>query len=275
MSDFLVSKETVGETSVSYSTQAVGIEVQKVSAVETLDLTQLLIKCITEMLGMFIFIFLSLGGVQSALKTNANELSVNPTLAFIEIAMCFGFGLSAAIFFSYRISGGALNPAVNFGLFVAGVMDPITLAAYTIAQMAGASIACGIVSVVFPGDFKGANQIFAGTSVAQAFFLELILTAGLVLIVLFLAVEKSKITFYAPMVIGTYVFIAHLLAIPYTNTSINPARSFGASIASGIWNDHWLFWVAPLLGASLSGALYRFYKFAEYHTLNPGQDADH
>ncbi|KAI9345568.1 aquaporin-1 [Obelidium mucronatum] len=230
----------------------------------------------TEALGMFIFLFLSLGGVQSALKTNsAAELAANPTLAFIEISLCFGFGLATAIFFSYRISGGALNPAVNFGLFVAGVMDPLTLGAYTIAQMIGATAACGAVDAIFPGDFKGANQVFPGTTITQAFFLELILTMGLVLTVLFLAVEKSKITFYAPMMIGVYVFIAHLLAIPYTNTSINPARSFGASVVAGVWNDHWLFWIAPLVGGGVAGAIYRGYKLIEYESLNPGQDADH
>ncbi|KAI9345567.1 aquaporin-like protein [Obelidium mucronatum] len=237
---------------------------------------KLLIQSATECFGMFIFLFLALGGVQSALRTNsADELALNPTLAFIEIAMCFGFGLSAAVFFAYRISGGALNPAVNLGLLVAGVMDPLTFVAYTVAQTIGAVIACGIVSAVFPGDFKGANQLFDGVSTGQGFFLELILTLGLVLTVLFLAVEKSKITFYAPMMIGTYVFIAHLLAIPYTNTSINPARSFGASVAAGVWNDHWLFWVAPLGGGALAGAIYRGYKYVEYETLNPGQDADH
>ncbi|KAI8620394.1 aquaporin-like protein [Chytriomyces sp. MP71] len=225
---------------------------------------------------MFLFLFLSLGGVQSAIKTAGTTLAVNPTLAFIEISLCFGFGLASAIFFSYRISGGALNPAVNFGLLVAGVMDPITFVAYTIAQCIGATIACAAVAVIFTNnDFKGANQLFPGVSVAQGFFLELILTFGLVITVLFLAVEKSKITFWAPMQIGIYVFIAHLLAIPYTNTSINPARSLGASIIAGIWDNHWIFWVAPLCGGALAGVVYRFYKFVDYESLNAGQDADH
>ncbi|KAI8618148.1 aquaporin-1 [Chytriomyces sp. MP71] len=238
------------------------------------DVTKLSIRAATEFLGMFIFIFLSLGGVQSALKTHAAELSINPTLAFIEISMCFGFGLATAIFFSYRISGGALNPAVNFGLFVAGAMDAATALAYTVAQLAGATAACWIVSLIFNNnDFKGANQLFAGVTIAQGFFLEVILTFGLVITVLFLAVEKSKITFYAPMMIGVYVFVAHLLAIPYTNTSINPARSFGASIVTGIWKDHWIFWVAPLVGGALAGLVHRLYKFVEYEDLNPGQDA--
>ncbi|KAJ3048552.1 hypothetical protein HDU99_009136, partial [Rhizoclosmatium hyalinum] len=193
-------------------------------AFEKRSIAKLALQSATEMLGMFIFIFLALGGVQSALYTN-NEAAraLNPTLAYIEISICFGFGLAAAIFFAYRISGGALNPAVNFGLFVAGVMDPITLVAYTISQSLGATLACAVVSQVFPGTFKGANQVFAPTTTAQAFFLEVVLTMGLVLTVLFLAVEKSKVAFWAPMMIGIYVFIAHLLAIPYTNTSINPA----------------------------------------------------
>ncbi|KAJ3198269.1 hypothetical protein HDU82_001255 [Entophlyctis luteolus] len=225
--------------------------------------------------GTFIFLFIAFGGVQSALRSNGPEqLALNPTLAFIEISLCFGLGLASAIFFAYRISGGALNPAVNFGLFLAGAIDPITLGAYTIAQTLGATAACATVAFVFPGDFKGANEVFTGTSGAQAFVLEALLTAGLVLTVLFLAVEKSRVTFWAPMAIGLYVFTAHLVSIPYTNTSINPARSFGAAFVSGNWNNHALFWFAPLSGAALAALLYNFYKYVEYEKFNPGQDAD-
>ncbi|KAJ3006778.1 UNVERIFIED_CONTAM: hypothetical protein HDU68_003890 [Siphonaria sp. JEL0065] len=237
--------------------------------------TKLGLQSFAEFLGTFIFLFISLGGVQSALKTNAADLATNPTLAFIEISLAFGFGLATAVFFAYRISGGALNPAVNFGLFVAGVMDIFTLTAYTLAQLAGATAACTAVDLAFPGEFKGANQLFEGVTYSQGFVIESILTAGLVLTVLFLAVEKSKITFWAPMFIGIYVFTAHLLAIPYTNTSINPARTFGAAIVTGNWDSHIsLFWLAPLTGGAIAGGIYRFFKFFDYECLNPGQDAD-
>ncbi|KAJ3400487.1 hypothetical protein CcCBS67573_g03034 [Chytriomyces confervae] len=235
---------------------------------------KLALQAATEWLGMFLFIFIALGGVQSALKTNAADLATDPTLAFVEISLCFGFGLATAIFFCYRISGGALNPAVNFGLLVAGVMDVKTAFVYTVAQLLGATVACGAVSAIFPGDFAGANQVFDGVGTIQAFLLEAILTFGLVLTVLFLAVEKSRITFLAPLIIGIYVFIAHLLAIPYTNTSINPARSFGASVVSGSWKDHWVFWIGPLLGGYVAGLVYRLYMIADYTELNAGQDAD-
>ncbi|KAJ3138808.1 hypothetical protein HK100_012204 [Physocladia obscura] len=225
---------------------ALGVGVKRISAAVYQDrrFRKLVLQSATEFLGMFIFIFLALGNVQSAVKTNASVLATDPSLAYIQIAIGFGCG------------------------------DPLTFLSYTIAQMAGATAACGTVAGIFPGDFKGANQVFSPTSVAQAFFLEVILTFGLVLTVLFLAVEKSKITFYAPMMIGVYVFVAHLIAIPYTNTSINPARSFGASIVAGIWNYHWIFWIAPLLGGAIAGVIYRGYKLIDYEKLNPGQDAD-
>ncbi|KAI9345569.1 aquaporin-1 [Obelidium mucronatum] len=237
--------------------------------------TKLGLQSFAEFLGTFLFLFLSFGGVQSALKTNSKTLEENPTIAFIQISLAFGFGLATAVFFAYRISGGALNPAVNFGLFVAGVMDIFTLTAYTLAQVAGATAAAAAVAFAFPGDFKGANELFDGVSYAQGFVIESILTAGLVLTVLFLAVEKSKITYWAPFQIGVYVFVAHLLAIPYTNTSINPARTFGAAIVTGNWNSHIsLFWAAPLAGGALAGGIYRFFKLAGYETLNADQDSD-
>ncbi|KAI8618147.1 aquaporin-like protein [Chytriomyces sp. MP71] len=223
---------------------------------------------------MFLFLFLSFGGVQSALATNAEQLVINPSLAFLQISLCFGFGLAIAIFFTYRISGGALNPAVNFGLMVSGIMDPFTFVAYTVAQVAGATLACTAVDFAFPGDFKGANQVFAGVRLEQAFVIESILTAGLVLTVLFLAVEKSKITFLAPLFIGIYVFVAHIISIPYTNTSINPARSFGAAMVTGVWENHDIFWSAPFAGAACAALIYKVFKIVGYEQLNAGQDSD-
>ncbi|KAJ3332416.1 hypothetical protein HDU76_000283 [Blyttiomyces sp. JEL0837] len=155
---------------------------------------------------MFIFIFLSLGGVQAALSIPHDV----PASTFLYIALIFGFGLTTAVWITYRISGGALNPAVNMGLLLAGIMPPIKALAYTIAQMLGATLACLAVSGIFPNSsgsqFKGINDVntASGITVVQAFFLEALLTMGLVLVVLFIAVEKSKATFMAPLLIGIY-----------------------------------------------------------------------
>ncbi|KAJ3118067.1 hypothetical protein HDU96_004071 [Phlyctochytrium bullatum] len=234
-------------------------------------LTALALQALTEFIGMFMFIFVALGAVQAGIATSVPAPDVS-TIFYISFA--FGIGLASAIFITYRISGGALNPAVNLGLLLAGVMPIQTFAAYTIAQMAGATAACGIVKSLFVGTFAGANELFRGTTAVQGIFMEAILTMGLVLTVLFLAVEKSKVAFMAPLQIGLYVFAAHLVSIPYTNTSINPARSFGASVVANKWNDHYVFWVGPFIGSALAAVVYRFYKFVNWESLNPGQDAD-
>ncbi|KAJ1555668.1 hypothetical protein HK405_014792 [Cladochytrium tenue] len=241
----------------------------------------LVLRSLAEALGMFVFLFLALGGVQAALAR-----SQAPAL---EIAVVFGLGLATAIALTYRISGGALNPAVNFGLAIAGAMPVSTALAYTVAQCAGGIAGCALVSALFDGpngkSFKGANTIQSftdpstGASVpactpVQALFIEAVLTMGLVLTVLFQAVEKHRATFMAPLTIGLYVFIAHLISLPYTNTSINPARSLGASVVTGVWSDHWIFWAGPAIGGLLAGSIHRFFKGVKYTTLNPGQDAD-
>jgi aquaporin related protein len=113
-------------------------------------------------------------------------------------------GLTIGIWLTYRISGGSLNPAVNLGLLIAGKMDTYTFLGYTVAQLAGSTAACGVVSIILPGEFKGANQLFGATSVLQGIVLEVVLTMILVLIVFFIAVEKSKATFLAPLIIGLY-----------------------------------------------------------------------
>ncbi|KAI9359975.1 aquaporin-like protein [Zopfochytrium polystomum] len=238
----------------------------------------LALQSLAEFYGMFVFIFLSLAGVQSAVFQGPA-----PT-ALLQISLVFGLALTTAVWLTFRISGGALNPAVNLGLLVAGAMDPVKAVAYTFAQCAGAVAACAAVAAVIPGShgkaFFGANAVQAASdgsaacSPAQAFVLEAVLTMGLVLVVLFMAVDKHRATFMAPLMIGLYVFIAHLISIPYTNTSINPARSLGASVVSGTWNDHWIFWAGPFTGAVVAGLIHRFYKAVDYESLNPGQDAD-
>lgn len=100
------------------------------------------------------------------------------------------------------------------------------------------------------------------------------LTAQLVLTVFFLAVEKHRATFLAPIGIGLSVFIAHIALTNYDGTSINPARSFGPAVVTHFVGYHWIFWVGPLLGSLLAFAVYSTLKWLEYQTANPGQDAD-
>ena len=111
-------------------------------------------------------------------------------------------------------------------------------------------------------------------SVVRGLFLEMFLTAQLVLTVYFLAVEKHRSTYLAPIGIGISVFIAHICGTNYDGTSINPARSFGPDVVTSFPGYHWIFWLGPFLGTFLAYGCYMSLKLLEYHTANPGQDAD-
>ncbi|KAI9199713.1 aquaporin-like protein [Polychytrium aggregatum] len=230
-------------------------------------LTKDLLQAGSELLGTFIFIFVSLGAVQAAIKTQGDAFN-------LTVATAFGVALTLAVSITYRISGGVLNPAITFALYLLNLFELRKSLLYATAQVIGASLATGAVALLFPGDFKGANQILDDKiTVLQVIGLETLLTALLVLVVLFLAVEKSRVTFLAPVFIGFTVFVAHLVLIPYDNTSLNPARSFAGSLAAGIWADHWVFWVGPLLGGAAAAGVYKFFKYVDYEELNPNQDA--
>jgi len=192
------------------------------------------------------------------------------------IAFGFGVGLMCMVWAFYRISGGHLNPAVTLGLFCSGAVSIIKCILYIIAQLCGGMLGALFAKALFPtphdGITRGANGIPEGRSVTAGFFLELILTFLLVYVVHMLALEVNNARNVAPFVIGAIVFVGHLIAIPITGTSMNPARSFGASVVSNQWDDHWVFWVAPLLGGVLASCVYRIFSFFNIQALNGNQD---
>jgi len=138
--------------------------------------------------------------------------------------------------------------------------------------MLGALFAKALFPTPADGVTRGFNAIADNRSVAAGFFLELILTFLLVFVVHMLALEVNNARNVAPFVIGSIVFVGHLIAIPITGTSMNPARSFGASVVSGKWDDHWVFWVAPLCGGICASIVYRCFSFFNIQALNGNQD---
>jgi len=238
------------------------------------------VQAMGEFLGTFFFIFSSLSSVQSSLQTVANATHMPKGMEQIGnsdvtlIALGFGISLMIAVWLFYRISGGVLNPAITFALVLLRKITVRKALLYLIAQIAGAVVAAEVVSQIFPGVFIGANALQNGVSQVQAVFLEMLFTAMLVLVVLFLAVEKSRATFLAPVAIGLQVFFAHLCLIPYDGTSLNPARSFAGSVAANVWDNQWIFWLGPMAGGGLAAGIYAFFRQFGIETLNPGQDDD-
>lgn len=139
-----------------------------------------------------------------------------------------------------------------------------------VASIAAAAVTHGLI----PGPLLVTNTLASDVSIVRGLFLEMFLTAQLVLTVYFLAVEKHRATFLAPIGIGISVFMAHMCGTNYTGTSINPARSFGPAVIAGFVGYHWIYWLGPFMGALLSFGVYSLFKWLEYWTANPGQDSD-
>jgi aquaporin related protein len=143
-----------------------------------------------------------------------------------------------------------------------------------IAQLAGA-IAASAVVLALQGSLDIATDLGPNTSVPRGLFMEMFLTAQLVFTIFMLAAEKHRATFIAPVGIGLSLFIAELMGVVYTGGSLNPARSFGPCVVTGIFPKyHWIYWIGPILGSLLASGFYVIIKALEYETVNPGQDND-
>jgi aquaporin Z len=217
-----------------------------------------------ELLGTFWLVF---GGCGSAVFAAAF-----PEVGIGLLGVSFAFGLTV-LTMAYsigHISGCHLNPAVTVGLAAGGRFPGRDIAPYVVAQLAGALIAALALYVIASGkaDWSvAANGLAAngygehspgGYAIVSGFMIEALLTFMFVMIILG-STDRRAPAGFAPIAIGLALTLIHLISIPVTNTSVNPARSTGPAIVVGGWavQQLWLFWVAPLLGAALGGLAYR------------------
>ena len=220
-------------------------------------------RSVTELLGTF---WLVLGGCGSAVLAASSPLGIG----VLGVALAFGLTVLTMAFAIGHISGCHLNPAVSVGLFVGGRFPAKELPAYIIAQVLGAILAAALIAHIASG--KEGFDIAAGLasngygehspgkySMAAGFVTELVMTAMFVIIILG-ATDKRAPAGLAPIAIGLGLTLIHLISIPVTNTSVNPARSTGPALMVGGWAiaQLWMFWVAPLIGAVAGGAIYRW-----------------
>ncbi|MTH36288.1 aquaporin Z [Paracoccus limosus] len=213
----------------------------------------------SELLGTFWLVF---GGCGSAVLAAAfPELGIG----FYGVALAFGLTVVTMAYAVGGISGGHFNPAVSVGLVVGGRLPASHLIPYVIAQLAGAILAAGALYVIATGkagvDLGGfasngyGEHSPGGYSMTSAFLIETILTAFFLIVILGSTHGRVPKGF-APLAIGLALTLIHLISIPVTNTSVNPARSTSQALFAGGWaiEQLWLFWVAPILGAII-GAL--------------------
>ncbi|KAL6901389.1 aquaporin-like protein [Trichoderma evansii] len=232
-----------------------------------------LVICVGEFCGTFMFLLLSFMGAQVALDNNPTGQKLDPA-TLLYIASSFGTALAVNVWVFYRVTGGMFNPAVTLGLVLVRAVTPLRALIIVPTQIVAGIAAAAVVSGLLPGYFDVTNGLGSSTNTAQGLFIEMFLTAQLVLTVYFLAVEKHRATFLAPVGIGVSVFIAHMAGTNFTGTGINPARSFGPAVVTGKFPGyHWIYWLGPCLGALLSFVVYTLLKVLEYPIANPGQDA--
>ena len=192
-----------------------------------------------------------------------------PSAGLIAIAFAVGLSVLAMAFAVGHISGGHFNPAVTFGLVAAGRFPEQKAIPYIVAQVLGGAAAAGVFYLVLMGapagkwnSFTDISNLYGGPngfSLASVFLTEAVMTA-LFLIVIVSVTSKSAPPGFAPIAIGLALTLIHLVAIPVSNASVNPARSTATAIFGGpqAWHTLWLFWVAPIIGGMIGGFIARW-----------------
>ncbi len=243
-------------------------------------------KYMAELIGTF---WLVLGGCGSAVISAAYtetpiqggggevEFSFSSGVGVLGVAIAFGLTVVSGAYAFANISGAHFNPAVSFGLFAAKRFPGSELLPYIIAQVVGAILAAGFLFLIASGtpnfelDPEASNPLATngfgkhspnGYSLLSAFLTEVIMTFMFLFTILGVT-SRGISKGFAPLAIGFTLTLIHLISIPITNTSVNPARSTGVALFAGaeLIAQLWLFWVAPILGGVLAGLVYdRIYE---------------
>lgn len=216
---------------------------------------------IAEFFGTF---WLVLGGCGSAVLAAAfPEVGIG----FLGVALAFGLTVVTMAYGIGHISGAHLNPAVSFGLLVAGRFDGKKLLPYVVSQILGAIAAAAVLYIIATGNGSAIGDFAAngygdhspgGYSLLAALVCEVVMTFIFLLIIIGSTDERAPKGF-AGLAIGLTLTLIHLISIPVTNTSVNPARSISQAVFVGGWaiDQLWLFMIAPLIGAALAGIVYK------------------
>jgi aquaporin Z len=220
-------------------------------------------KLLSEFLGTF---WLVLGGCGSAVLAAAFP---SLGIGFVGVSLAFGLTVLTGAYTFGPISGGHFNPAVTFGLWAGGRFPAREIPGYVIAQVIGAVVAAGVLYLIASGkagfDLSGGfasngygEHSPGGYSLAAGAITEIVMTFIFVTVILGTTHERAPVGF-AGIAIGLALTLIHLVSIPVTNTSVNPARSTGPALFVGGWAlaQLWLFWVAPIVGAVLAGWLFK------------------
>jgi aquaporin Z len=220
-----------------------------------------------EFLGTF---WLVLGGCGAAVLASNFRPDTNLGIGLAGVSLAFGLTVLTGAYAFGHVSGGHFNPAVTVGLFLNRRIEAPAVLPYIVVQVVGAIAAAGVLALIANGapgfDLKASG--FAANGFADhspghytfgaALAAEIVLTAFFLLVILF-TTSRAALSGFAPLAIGLALTLIHLISIPVTNTSVNPARSTGPAVFVGGWATEqlWLFWVAPIAGGIIGALVYR------------------
>jgi len=211
---------------------------------------------LAEFISTLLFVFAGVGSAMAYDKLTSSA-ALDPA-GLVGVAVCHGFALFVAVAIAANISGGHVNPAVTFGLVLGGQITILKGIFYWIAQLVGAIVACLLLKFVTGGLTTPTHNVAAGMSTIEGVVMEIVITFALVYTVYATAADpkKGSLGTIAPIAIGFIVGANILTAGPFSGGSMNPARSFGPAVVSGDFTNNWVYWVGPLVGGGLAGAVY-------------------
>ncbi|XP_073142617.1 probable aquaporin TIP1-1 [Henckelia pumila] len=222
---------------------------------------------LAEFFSTLIFVFAGAGsGIASSVVTNGAPTSPS---GLISAAIAHGFALFVAVSISANISGGHVNPAVTFGLFIGGNISLVRCILYINAQLLGSIAACALLvlttGIIEPAEFAMTGSLWRGI------VFEIVMTFGLVYTVYATAVDpkKGEVGIIAPIAIGLIVAANILAGGPFTGASMNPAVSFGPALLGWNWSNQWAYWAGPLIGAGLAAIVYEVFFISHTHEPVP------
>ncbi|XP_015227982.1 PREDICTED: aquaporin-4 [Cyprinodon variegatus] len=211
-----------------------------------------------EYAASLIFVLLSLG---STINWAAGEDNPPPA-DLVLISLCFGLSIATMVQCFGHISGGHINPAVTAAMVITRKLSLAKGVFYVVAQCLGAITGAGILYAVTPADVRGSlgvTMVNSKISLGHALLVELFITFELVFTIFATCdPRRTDLSGSASLAIGFAVAIGHFFAIPYTGASMNPARSFGPAMVTLNFDNHWVYWLGPVLGGILAAALYEY-----------------